>query len=193
MVSLLQQVLAPPGRIGFSLVGAVLCLTACSAPTPVPPTATRPPPTGVPATATVPPPTGTVPPPTATPFPTVVSVSPVPTLAGPTATATPHPAAAAIYAYLEARALADMSLATSLVCDAYRSQATTEVVSFRSMNARLEGVTCTVTAESAAGALVNCTGIMVTTYGGETRDWDLSSFVYQAVPEDAGWKMCGYE
>jgi hypothetical protein len=39
---------------------------------------------------------------------------------------------------------------------------------------------------------VGCTGKMVTTYGTETRDWDLSSFVYQTLPEDGVWKMCGY-
>jgi hypothetical protein len=65
-------------------------------------------------------------------------------------------------------------------------------VSFRSMQARLQDVVCTVDGVSGAFTLVGCGGKIITTYGTETREWDLSPFVYQAVVEDGQWKMCGY-
>ena len=120
------------------------------------------------------------------------------TLARPTAspangaTATPDPAVAAVLAYLEARARTDAAAATGLSCKAWISKALTEVTSFRSMNAKLVGVTCQVTGSASGFTLVGCGGKMVTTYGTETRDWDLSSFVYQVILEGGQWKMCGY-
>ena len=109
-----------------------------------------------------------------------------------TATATPDPALAAIYGYLEARARADVADVTALACQAWQGQAATEAVSFRSMRARLEDVVCTVSGLSGPYTLVGCGGKIITTYGAETREWDLSNFVYQAIAEDGAWKMCGY-
>jgi len=109
-----------------------------------------------------------------------------------TATPTPDPALAAIYSYVEARARADVADVTALACQAWQGQAATEAVSFRSMQARLEGVVCTVNGVSGPYTLVGCGGKIITTYGTETREWDLSNFVYQAIAEDGVWKMCGY-
>jgi hypothetical protein len=112
--------------------------------------------------------------------------------AGPQATATTDPAVAAVLAYLDARARTDVAAATSLSCKTWKSKAVTEVTSFRSMNAKLVGVTCQVNGSAGSFTLVGCGGKMVTTYGTETRDWDLSTFVYQVAAEDGQWKMCGY-
>jgi hypothetical protein len=105
---------------------------------------------------------------------------------------TPHPAVTAILAYLQARARTDVAAATALSCKAWRPQAVTETVSFRSMNAKLVQVVCQVTGSAGGFTLVGCRGKMVTTYGGESRDWDLSPFVYQMTTENGQWKMCGY-
>jgi hypothetical protein len=114
---------------------------------------------------------------------------------GPSATATTHPAAAAVLAYLEARARADVAAVQALACPAFAGQAATEAVSFRSMNARLDGVVCAVAGASGEFTLVACTGKLVTTYGTETREWDQSAFIYRAAPAEGGqaWQMCGYE
>ena len=109
-----------------------------------------------------------------------------------TAAPTQNPAVSAVLNYLEARAQTDVGAATGLSCQAWKSKAITEVTSFRSMNAKLVGVTCQVNGSAGAFTLVGCGGKMVTTYGTETRDWDLSSFVYQVTLEDGQWKMCGY-
>ena len=38
-----------------------------------------------------------------------------------------------------------------------------------------------------------CQGTMLTTYGPDTREWDLSNQIYRSAPEAGEWKMCGYQ
>jgi len=181
-----------------------LLLSACAASqTTVAPAITL---TSAPVSTSTAAPSATVMPPTSTEAPSVeaataaaaaaatVAPTQAATLppAGPTATATTDPAVAAVLAYLDARVRTDVSAATDLSCKTWKSKAVTEVTSFRSMNAKLVGVTCQVNGSSGSFTLVGCGGKMVTTYGTETRDWDLSTFVYQVVAEDGQWKMCGY-
>jgi hypothetical protein len=147
-------------------------------PSPVPPSPTPPPaasPTAPTATAAA---TATAPAAAASPRP-----SP---------TATPDPALSTILDYLEARAAADVTRVTDLSCAAWKPQAVTEAVSFRSMNARLQDAVCRVAGTDGAFTLVTCDGKIITTYGPESREWDLSTLIYQAAPEDGQWKMCGY-
>jgi hypothetical protein len=40
---------------------------------------------------------------------------------------------------------------------------------------------------------VACQGKIVTTYAGETRNWDLAARSFKLVKEDGQWKMCGYQ
>jgi hypothetical protein len=110
-----------------------------------------------------------------------------------TATPTPDPAVEIIYRYLEARAAADVELTTALSCPAWKPQAVTEAISFRSMNAELQGVSCEATGAADGFSLVACQGTMLTTYGPDTREWDLSNQTYRAAPEAGEWKMCGYQ
>jgi hypothetical protein len=129
--------------------------------------------------------------PTETAAPATATEPPERTAAA-TASPTPDPALTAIYDYLDARARADVEDARALACQAWQGQAATEAVSFRSMQAKLEGILCTVNGVSGPYTLVGCTGKIITTYGTETREWDQSNFVYQAVEEEGVWKMCGY-
>jgi hypothetical protein len=126
--------------------------------------------------------------PSATPAPTTAAATPPPAGA-PTA----DPALAAILSYLEARTRADVEAAADLSCAAWRSQAVTEAISFRSMNARMEGVVCALAGTDGPFTLVTCDGTLVTTYGTETRERDMSHLVYRAAPEDGAWRMCGYQ
>ena len=174
----------------------VFVLAACGAPaaptappsaTPLPaPSVTRV--TRVPASPTFLPSATAAPPTASSTAPAASATAP----AGPSPTSTPDPAVTVVLAYLDARIHTDINAATSLSCPAWRPQAVTEVISFRSMNARLEGAVCSVTGSDGAYTLVGCTGKMVTTYGGETRDWDLAPFTYQTLPADGKWQMCGY-
>jgi hypothetical protein len=99
---------------------------------------------------------------------------------------------AAIEAYLAARAESNVDEMTLLSCPAWEGQARVEAASFEAMDARLEGVSCTAGAEGSDGTLVSCTGQIVTTYQGETREWSVAEHPFRAVMEDGEWRMCGY-
>ena len=86
-----------------------------------------------------------------------------------TSTPTPDPAAVIILRYLEARAAADVELTTALSCPAWKPQAVTEAISFRSMNAELQDVSCEATGAADGFSLVACQGTMLTTYGPDER------------------------
>ncbi len=96
---------------------------------------------------------------------------------------------AAMLKYLQARVAANSDAIRGLSCAAWEGQAVLQANSFRSMNAQLDNVTCTKTGDDGDAALVTCDGQIVTTYNGENRSWDLST--YRLTQEDGEWKMCG--
>ena len=96
---------------------------------------------------------------------------------------------AAMVKYLEARASADADSIRGLSCAAWEGQAVAQADSFRSMNARLDNVTCQKSGTDGAYTLVTCDGKIVTTYNGENREWTLGT--YRMAQEDGEWKMCG--
>jgi hypothetical protein len=183
------------------LLGALLLVAGCNPAPPSPASTALPAPSRVPPTATARATAAATasPLPAATRMPATETRTPAteaPTLANPTSagavTPTPHPAAAAVLAYIEARARADVEQVQALSCPAWKSQAATEAVSFRSMNAQLDEVACSVSGADGGFTLVGCTGKIVTRYGTETREWDLAAFVWRAVDDAGAWKMCGY-
>ena len=101
-------------------------------------------------------------------------------------------AASAIQQYLQARAASDVDQMTLLSCPAWEAQARVEAASFKSMNAKLEGVTCQVSGSDASGTLVTCQGKIVTTYQGEARQWNVGDHPFKVVQQDGEWRMCGY-
>jgi hypothetical protein len=101
-------------------------------------------------------------------------------------------AAGAIEQYLQARVKSDVNQMTLLSCPTWEAQARVEAVSFQSMNAQLEGVSCEAGAAGSNGTAVTCTGKIVTTYQGEAREWSVSDHPYLAVEQDGEWRMCGY-
>jgi outer membrane lipoprotein SlyB len=101
-------------------------------------------------------------------------------------------AASAIQKYLQARAASDVDQMTLLSCPAWEAQARVEAASFKSMNARLEGVTCQVSGSDTGSTLVTCQGKIVTTYQGEARQWSVGDHPFKVVQQDGEWRMCGY-
>ena len=95
----------------------------------------------------------------------------------------------AMVKYLQARAAADSTAIRSLSCAAWEGQAVLQADSFRSMNAKLDNVSCKQSGTDGSATLVTCTGQIVTTYNGENRTWSLAT--YRMVQEDGDWKMCG--
>jgi hypothetical protein len=86
--------------------------------------------------------------------------------------------------YLEAKISGDRDTLGQLLCSEMETDLAREAVSFASVEARLEGVSCT-----ANGDIVICEGTIVATYGTEDREFPLSS--YRVVQEDGEWRWCG--
>jgi hypothetical protein len=101
-------------------------------------------------------------------------------------------AASAIQKYLQARAASDVDQMTLLSCPAWEAQARVEAASFKSMNAKLDGVTCQVSGGDGSSTLVTCQGKIVTTYQGEARQWAVGDHPFKVVQDDGEWRMCGY-
>ncbi|MEO8393418.1 MAG: hypothetical protein ABI700_10545, partial [Chloroflexota bacterium] len=59
----------------------------------------------------------------------------------------------------------------------------------RSMNAKLDNVSCKASGTDGDATLVTCTGNIVTTYNGEDRARPIPS--YSVRQEDDEWKVCG--
>ena len=99
----------------------------------------------------------------------------------------------AVVAYLQARAQSDETQMINLSCSDWEAGARTEAASFKSMNAKLDGVTCQTVSGDANAAVVTCQGKIVTAYNGDTRDWPLAGRQYSLVRQDGEWRMCGYK
>jgi hypothetical protein len=61
------------------------------------------------------------------------------------------------------------------------------------MKAQIEGLSCEENGTDGNYTLVACQGKIVTTYQGETREWNLSEHQFKLVLDDGEWRMCGYE
>jgi hypothetical protein len=64
--------------------------------------------------------------------------------------------------------------------------------SFQAVTASLEGLSCKVTGTDGAFTLVTCQGNIVTSYNGETQQFDLSLRTYQVVKQGGENLVCGY-
>jgi hypothetical protein len=101
-------------------------------------------------------------------------------------------AARNVEAYLQARVASDADTMINLSCAAWEGTAKVEATSFKSLKARLEGVSCSATAGAAGTATVNCAGKVLTTYNGEDRALNLADKPFSSVVEAGEWRMCGY-
>ena len=102
-------------------------------------------------------------------------------------------AAQVVQAYLQARVTSDLDKMINLSCGKWEAQARVEATSFKSMKAELNSVTCQVSASADGNALVKCTGKIVTSYNGESRDLALDENLFVLSPEDGEWRVCGYQ
>jgi hypothetical protein len=97
-----------------------------------------------------------------------------------------------VEAYLQARVKSNVEQMISLSCADWEAKARIEATSFQSMDAKLDGVTCTAGAADGASSTVTCTGRIVTSYNGESREWRLDERPFSVVLEGGEWRMCGY-
>lgn len=99
----------------------------------------------------------------------------------------------AVESYLQALVDGDQVGAVNASCADWEAQARAEAASFNGVEARLEGVSCSVSGESEDVSLVACEGVIVATYGAEDTQLPLEGRTYQLVEEGGEWRMCGYQ
>jgi hypothetical protein len=102
-------------------------------------------------------------------------------------------ASSAVQTYLDARVQSDVNRMINLSCPEWESQARIEASTFKAMKAQIEGLSCEESGTNGNYTLVACQGKIVTTYQGETREWNLSEHQFKLVLDDGEWRMCGYE
>src|SRR5258708_39421241 len=74
----------------------------------------------------------------------------------------------AVQSYLDARVAADQSKIAALTCKDQEGLAEAEAASFKSLNAKLDSVSCATNGTDSGFTIVACTGNILTTYNGET-------------------------
>lgn len=98
----------------------------------------------------------------------------------------------AIEAYLKAKVAGDERKLAAQSCKAWEVQAALDAAPFRSVDARLDNLSCRVTGQDGDATLVVCEGTLVIQYRGEDpRQQSLAGTVYRVIKEDGEWKMCG--
>jgi ribosomal protein S27E len=97
-----------------------------------------------------------------------------------------HPSAEVVIKYLQAKVDSDVETIKTTLCSAKESEAPKEAASFASVEAKLDNVQCTF---DEATSTVSCTGNIVATYNGESRNLSLPKF--SMVQEDGEWRVCG--
>jgi hypothetical protein len=95
--------------------------------------------------------------------------------------------------YLQAVVDGDWTRAVNLSCPAWEDGARTEANSFESVEAWLEGVSCSASGEDADTQLVTCQGVIMATYGAEDQELPLKDRTYRVILEGGEWRMCGYQ
>jgi len=102
-------------------------------------------------------------------------------------------ASGAVQTYLDARVQSDVNRMINLSCPEWEAQARIEASTFKAMKAQIEGLSCEENSSEENYTLVACQGKIVTTYQGETREWNLAERQFKLVLDDGEWRMCGYE
>ncbi len=106
--------------------------------------------------------------------------------------ATTTPAVKALVAYLNALVDKDEAALTALSCADWEANALLELDAFQSVETHLEGLSCQQNVAADGSVTVNCQGKIVTSYGGELQEYDLSQRTYNMVQQGGDWLVCGY-
>lgn len=101
--------------------------------------------------------------------------------------------AIALEAYQTAFAAKNTEQVSLLSCADWEDQALLEMDSFQAVETKLEGLSCTQTSIEDGIASAVCQGKIVTTYGDEQREFDLSTRTFKMVKESGEWLVCGVE
>ena len=126
---------------------------------------------------------------------TAPTTAPTATTTAPSAAASPtpavSPAAKAMEDYWQAIVSKDVNKVSTLACKDYEAQALQLLDSFQAVDAKLDSLVCTQSGTSNGSALVQCTGMIITTYNNENSELDLSGRTYLVTQSGGDWLVCG--
>lgn len=97
-----------------------------------------------------------------------------------------------VEAYLKARAEGNANQMVSLSCSSWEGQARIEASTFKSLNARIEGLMCSAGDTQGNASTVTCAGKIITSYNGESREVNLADKRYALTLDGGEWRVCGY-
>jgi hypothetical protein len=78
------------------------------------------------------------------------------------------------------------------ICPGYEFDALVEFDALAQVQTELKDVACQQIESNAEGAEVTCTGSLVSNYGSEIFQYNLSGRIYNVVPDGENWLVCGY-
>ncbi|MBL8092058.1 MAG: hypothetical protein KF758_08450 [Anaerolineales bacterium] len=94
--------------------------------------------------------------------------------------------------YITALASKDEASLISNSCAAWEESALLELDSLELVEVSLaDGVACQEVGNEGDTTLVNCTGKLQMSYGGEPQELDFSKITYEVVNENGNWLVCG--
>ncbi len=105
---------------------------------------------------------------------------------------TQTPASMTVENYLQALADKDEPLMLAHICADYEFDALLELDALAQVETELKDVSCQQVDADDNAALVTCTGSIVSNYGSELFNYDLSGRTYRVIQDGENWLVCGY-
>jgi hypothetical protein len=104
---------------------------------------------------------------------------------------TKKPQAQVVESYLNALVAKDENRLSTIACAEWEPDALLELDSLQGVEARLEGMACSVVGTEGTTTLVKCQGKLIATYTNENQELDLSVRTYQVVQQGGDYLVCG--
>jgi len=107
-------------------------------------------------------------------------------------TPTQTPASMIVESYLQALADKDEARMLARICPAYEFDALLEFDALAQVQTELKDVSCQQVGGEDGAALVRCSGSIVSNYGSELFNYDLTGRTYTVIQNGESWLVCGY-
>jgi hypothetical protein len=107
-------------------------------------------------------------------------------------TPTQTPASQAVEGYLQTLSDKDEQGLLTRICPDYEFDALVEFDALAQVETKLKDVSCQQMESNADGAKVTCTGSIISNYGSEIFNYDLTGRIYNVIPDGENWLVCGY-
>src|SRR5688572_15435373 len=107
-------------------------------------------------------------------------------------TPTQTAASQAVEDYLQVLSDKDEQNLLTRICPGYEFDALIEFDALAQVQTELKDVACQQVDSNADEAKVTCTGSIISNYGSEIFNYDLTGRTYNVVPDGENWLVCGY-